>query len=258
MLKQSIIRNNLADIARHQDTDKSLSQGYIENFERHFARLREQPTALLELGVFHGGSLRMWHEYFQNGLVVGLDINANPLEILPERMRFYRGSQDDVQLLERIAEECAPTGFDIIIDDAAHIGTLSRASFRALFSRHLKSGGIYVLEDWGTGYWDAWPDGKSYRPAEMPHGPQPHLADHHLTIAKKLARRWTTQDSNTRTDPHFSCHNHGMVGFVKELVDEVGWPDITFPFRGNDELARRPSLIKELIIYTGQAFVIKT
>jgi len=29
------------------------------------------------------------------------------------------------------------------------------------------------------------------------------------------------------TDRHFAAHNFDMVGFVKELVDEVAWPDIT-------------------------------
>jgi hypothetical protein len=104
----------------------------------------------------------MWQEYFAQGLVVGLDLEANPFTHMPDRVRFYRGSQDDHALLDRIARECAPEGFDIVLDDASHVGTLARASFRKLFGEHLKRGGLYVVEDWGTGYWDAWSDGRRY------------------------------------------------------------------------------------------------
>ena len=108
------MQRTLAEIARSLNTDKTQSQGYIVNFERHFSHLRDKRIILLELGVLHGGSLLMWHEYFSKGLVVGLDLNSNPLTNLPGRMRFYQGSQDDQCLLDRIASECAPDGFDIV------------------------------------------------------------------------------------------------------------------------------------------------
>ncbi len=78
------------------------------------------------------------------------------------------------------------------IDDTSHAGSLTKASFWHLFVNHLKPGGLYFIEDWGTGYWDDWEDGKSYQ---------------------ELASE----------DPHrFPGHDHGMVGFVKQLVDESG------------------------------------
>jgi hypothetical protein len=52
-----------------------------------------------------------------------------PLTVMPERIRFYQGSQDDEALLDPLAKECAPDGFDIVIDDASHIGKLARVSF---------------------------------------------------------------------------------------------------------------------------------
>src|SRR5438309_8699047 len=52
--------------------------------------------------------------------------------------------------------ETAPEGFDVIIDDCSHIGELTRISFWHLFEHHLKPGGLYVIEDWSTGYWDSW------------------------------------------------------------------------------------------------------
>ena len=52
----------------------------------------------------------------------------------------------------------------IIIDDCSHIGEFTALSFWHLFDRHLKPGGLYVIEDWGTGYMRGTPDGKAYVP----------------------------------------------------------------------------------------------
>lgn len=63
-----------------------------------------------------------------------------------------------------VARKTAPEGFDIIIDDASHFGDLTKIAFWHLFDNHLKPSGLYVIEDWGTGYWSDWTDGKAYRP----------------------------------------------------------------------------------------------
>ena len=65
--------------------------------------------------------------------------------------------------MSRVANETAPDGFDIIIDDASHIGEFTKRSFWYLFDHHLKPGGLYVIEDWLTGYVDNWPDGKKLK-----------------------------------------------------------------------------------------------
>src|ERR1700693_5831036 len=37
---------------------------YFEIYERHFARFRGQEVHVLEIGIYSGGSLEMWREYF--------------------------------------------------------------------------------------------------------------------------------------------------------------------------------------------------
>lgn len=249
---------SLAEIALQFDTDKTQSQGYLDNFERHFGHLRDKPVKLLELGVLHGGSLLMWQEYFPRGLIVGLDRRANPLTEQLSRIRFYQGSQDDHVLLDHLIHECAPEGFDIVVDDASHVGTLSRASFQYLF-KHLKQGGIYVIEDWGTGYWKTWPDGAVYRPARS------RQFDTNRSFLLLMLRRLVKRlpglskwlQPREETDSNFASHNFGMAGFIKELVDEVAWTDIAHPQFGNDQLEQRFSRIKEMTIYPGHVFVTK-
>jgi hypothetical protein len=43
-------------------------------------------------------------------------------------VRLFAGDQADPMVLDRAAAEVAPRGFDIIIDDCAHIGPLAKAS----------------------------------------------------------------------------------------------------------------------------------
>jgi hypothetical protein len=216
---------DLHEIARRYPTDKG-ENGYLPAYEERFSSLRHAPVALLELGVLKGASLLMWQDYFTLG-VSGLD--RKPADVRGERIKVYQGDQQDKAVLDRIASERGP--FDIIIDDAAHIGTIARESFWHLFRNHLKPGGLYVVEDWGTGYWRDWPDGVGYRPNRG-------------KWLIKLLRR----------DANFTAHNFGMVGFIKELVDDCALEDITHP-RGNGE--RQSSLISDITLRRGQAFVRK-
>src|SRR6266571_4091989 len=49
---------------------------YFDIYHRHFARFRRRSPVVVEIGVFHGGSLQMWHHYFGPGTrVVGIDID---------------------------------------------------------------------------------------------------------------------------------------------------------------------------------------
>jgi hypothetical protein len=249
---------NLLDAAKY-DTDKVEHSHYLRNYEAWFQSLVDQDVRLLELGIYKGGSLLLWRDYFTKGLIVGLDLNPVDIPDDSGRIRLYQGQQQDTGLLDRIALETAPDGFDIIIDDCSHIGELTRISFWHLFDNHLKPGGIYVIEDWSTGYWDSFFDGVAlnYRP--------------NLKYSPALFRMRSTLAHLQRTTPalniilrlvkrilnggQFHSHDYGLVGFIKELVDECGMADVTREDRGIPPY--RPSKFKEMRITPGQVFILK-
>lgn len=250
--------------ASRYDTDKAQHKHYLRNYEDYFSPLLGREICLLELGVYHGGSLLLWRDYFDKGLIAGLDINPVTIEDAGDRIRVYQGEQQNTELLDRIARECAPEGFDVIIDDCSHVGELTRISFWHLFDKHLKSGGIYVIEDWGTGYWDSWTDGVRYRRAEG------HAFSsfnyrlsrgltrlHNSSVAKQLSvLRWlVSMLKKILLWRRFESHDFGMVGFVKELIDECGMADITHPTHGIGN--QRASKFRELRISQSHLFVIK-
>ncbi len=196
------------------DSDK-IANRYLEHYDPILEPWIGKQIVLLELGVHKGGSLLLWRDYFPLGTIVGIDINL-PKGFQPtERIRLFQGSQAAPRFLSRVADEVAPDGFDIIIDDASHIGELTKVAFWHLFDSHLKPGGLYVIEDWGTGYWDDWPDGKSVnleRTFQRRHGPS--------SFRLKLA-------TTLRLKTPMPSHNYGMVGFIKQLIDEQGAHDVT-------------------------------
>jgi 23S rRNA U2552 (ribose-2'-O)-methylase RlmE/FtsJ len=249
--------NNIKDIAERYDTDKAVHTHYLKNYDAFFQELADRPVRLLELGIKHGGSMLLWRDYFPQGKIVGLDINPVEIDDASGRIVTYQGRQEDRSLLDKIARETAPDGFDIIIDDCSHIGVLTRASFWHLFDNHLKSGGIYVIEDWGTGYWESFLDGVAYKPASRELSP----IKYKLTrIAARLqnipiAGRAASLAKAAILKRQYHSHDYGMVGFVKELIDEIGMNDITHPQFGVGQ--HRQSKFREMRISTSHLFVVK-
>jgi len=206
------------------DSDKSENTHYLRNYEEFFEHLVDKEIKLLELGVEKGGSLLLWRDYFEKGTIVGLGINPVHIEDPIGRIHVYQGRQQDTGLLDCIAQKEAPDGFDVIIDDCSHIGELTRISFWHLFENHMKPGGIYSIEDWGTGYWDRWIDGKRYK--SRIHTTYSWQRSRITQFAQELLYNRVTQrlshilKSSRIYKRRIPSHDYGMVGFVKELISD--------------------------------------
>ncbi len=240
------------------ETDKKVHTHYLANFERVFGPWVDKPVKLLELGVKDGGSLQMWRDYFPQGVIAGLDTAAVSIDDPSGRITIYQGEQQDTKLLDRIASECAPDGFDLIVDDASHLGDPSRISFWHLFEHHLVPGGVYVLEDWGVGYWPSCPDGSLLKPrnsswrAQLRSRIDSAIEERSLTANQERVLRRVSREL---TPKRIRSHDYGMVGLLKEIVDEVGIGDATAP--GEGVSPPRASAISSFEILHGQAFVHK-
>ncbi len=176
-----------------------------------------------------------WQDYMPLATIAGIDLalpRVIPERLSRDRVHMFKGDQTDTAFLTMVADKIAPNSeFDIIIDDACHLGYPTKLSFWHLFDNHLKSGGVYVIEDWGTGYWDSYEDGK--------------------TVDLK---------THDRTSPVLTSHMHGMVGFIKQLIDEVGYSDIALHEMAGKlprNMSRRDSKFESMTIYRGAAFIKK-
>lgn len=109
-----------------------------------------------------GESLRFWKDYFPHGQVYGLDIE-DKTGLQERRIRIFQGSQADASVLDRVMHAIGQP--DIIIDDGSHINAHVLFTFAMLFPK-LKDGGLYVVEDCQTSYWQQgyggqWPERNS-------------------------------------------------------------------------------------------------
>jgi hypothetical protein len=220
------------------NTDK-IKHRYLDVYDPILVPWLGREIKLLEIGIYKGGSLQLWRDYFPLASIVGIDFKLPEHFVSGERIQVFEGDQSDEQFLSEVANKTASEGFDIIIDDASHIGELTRRTFWHLFDHHLRPGGLYAIEDWGTGYWDDFPDGKRFNPANSLASQVQSLASEGLESSVKVP---------------FPCHAYGMVGFVKELVDEQGAASVTM---GRPKEERRASKFEHMLITPGIVFVTK-
>jgi len=136
------------------DTNVHKWHHYFDIYTRHFQQYRDRPIRMLEIGVYRGGSLRMWKQFFHpDSTIVGIDIDEScqAHEIADENVFVRIGSQADPNFLAKVNGEFGP--FDIILDDGSHKTHHQIISFGALFRSALKDGGCYMVEDTHTNYW---------------------------------------------------------------------------------------------------------
>ncbi len=153
----NIFSNNLYKLAKLSGTDKITGHCYIQHYDKHFHNLRKKKLNIFEIGVGGydvpnqgGRSLRMWKYYFPKSEIYSIDIHdKKPIE--ENRIKIFKGSQTDKVFLYDVYKKIG--NLDIIIDDGSHLNKDVITSFKILFPL-LNIGGIYVVEDTQTSYWN--------------------------------------------------------------------------------------------------------
>jgi hypothetical protein len=137
----------LEEIGNRCGTDKTRRHGYHRFYPLFLEQYRDKQIAILEVGLYRGASLDMWLEYFPFAFVYGLDIDGP--ELRGERFHVMKGDQSDVRCLSHFDGK----DIDLIVDDGSHVPEHQLSTFSFLFSKALKDGGTYVIEDIETSYW---------------------------------------------------------------------------------------------------------
>lgn len=146
--------SSLDELAVQYNTDKSSAQhDYCRLYEALFAPLRYEHMTLLELGVWKGGSIRLWRDYFPDAVIVGVDNfswvdnywHSDPRPDLTalRDVHIFECNQDAMGLPDLLGDHCPLT---IVIDDCSHHPETTLASF-GLLRKCLAPGGFYIIED---------------------------------------------------------------------------------------------------------------
>lgn len=129
---------------------------YLRHYELFLKQLKNDEFTFIEFGVDKGYSLKMWHEYFPNASIIGVD--KNPVSLDADRIVTI---QDDVlsdNLFNNLKQY--EGNINVIIDDSLHAWSTQRILFEKYFPL-LNSKGYYIVEDIRCG---AMGDGQYERP----------------------------------------------------------------------------------------------
>lgn len=118
---------------------------YFEIYDRHFSCFRNREVNVLEVGIYSGGSLEMWRNYFgPRCRIYGVDIEPACRAYESEFIRVFIGDQGDRNFWKRVKQEVQ--SLDIVIDDGSHLSAHQIATFEELLP-HIEPGGVYLCED---------------------------------------------------------------------------------------------------------------
>jgi hypothetical protein len=191
------------------------SNDLLTIYEELMPRVSPDGTGrILEVGIASGESLPIWRKHF--GTVFGLDITLAGVKQPYPHAHLFECDQHDLAALQRVATSIMTElggPLDMIIDDGAHTGLATLNTWQA-FWPILKPGGVYCIEDWGTGYWPYFSDGELVALPTV--GKQGHA---------EPAPRERPKGKSTLPNVFYS-HEYGMPGVVKQLLDELAGGDV--------------------------------
>jgi cephalosporin hydroxylase len=182
---------------------------YFDIYNRHFAPFRDHDVTVVEFGVYQGGSLQMWRDYFgPRARIVGVDIDPRCGE-LPVDADVVIGDQADPAFHARLREQVGPV--DIVIEDGGHTMGQQLTTFREMWPA-VRDGGVYLVEDLHTSYWSNF--GGGYR--------RPGTFIEHAKDLVDSLNAWHSRDPESfRVDEH--THTvRGMHVYDSVIVFDKG------------------------------------
>lgn len=145
-----IFNSTLEEMVDNSRTDKNTIHSYLPLYQKLLVTKKKTSKNILEIGIFNGGSIKLWSDYFINATVYGLDIinMKNIWEGIKnkENIKLYTSTDaynDTFFINEFLSKNIK---FDFMLDDGPH--TLeSMKKFINLYSKIMTDDGILIIED---------------------------------------------------------------------------------------------------------------
>lgn len=140
---------SLIDLVDNSRTDKNTLHSYLQLYQQLLIKKKDTAKNVLEIGINQGGSLKLWHDFFTNAQIYGLDIM--PIVHMwkeiknKDRIKIGRFDAYDVEFFNNNFLN-KNIKFDFMLDDGPH--TLdSMKQFINLYSQIMTEDGILIIED---------------------------------------------------------------------------------------------------------------
>lgn len=125
-------------------------ENYFEIYDLLLTKYRGKNIIFIEFGVFAGGSLFMWREFFgPQARIIGVDLNPDALKWRDFGFEIFIGDQGSEKFLKNLFLQVGEV--DIVLDDGGH--KFHQQIITSTISlRFIKDGGALIVEDTHTSY----------------------------------------------------------------------------------------------------------
>jgi len=142
--------SNLKEI---YDSIPYLSIKYDSYFSVYEALLQKyvgQEITIVEVGIFNGGSLFMWRQFFgPKARIIGIDLNPDAQEWEKHGFEIYIGDQSSEAFWTELFQKIGKV--DVLIDDGGHTNWQQVVTSHYAI-QNIKDGGLLIVEDVHTNY----------------------------------------------------------------------------------------------------------
>jgi hypothetical protein len=150
---------SLADLIDNNRTNINTHYSYLDTFQLLFSNKKETTSNVLEIGTSCGmcGSIKLWHDYFPNAIVYGLD-DIKIEYIFPdikEKDKIVINTPVDSHDPGFIKTNFSDNNikFDIILDTLITEDLAKKLTVLDLYLPLLKENGILILENIQSPSW---------------------------------------------------------------------------------------------------------
>ena len=133
---------------KYYDTSVVDLHNYIPTYEALFSTMKNKYINLLEIGIYQGGSLKLWRDYFTKANIIGIDIVYTEIArttLANTNVSVFLSDSTDSNS-NVLTSKIKDIEFDIIIDDGCYSFDSQYKTLQNYWGK-LKTGGIYIIED---------------------------------------------------------------------------------------------------------------
>ena len=125
---------------------------YFDVYENLLSKYKNKNIIFVEIGIFNGGSLKLWKKYFgENSKIIGIDINekCKQFEDKENNIEVFIGNQSDEKFWFNFFDKVG--NVDVILDDGGHTN-LDQIVTTINTIPYINDNGALIIEDTHTSY----------------------------------------------------------------------------------------------------------
>ena len=91
------MNKRLKDLFLNNENFSFKWEKYFDVYEEYFTKFRDKNITFVEIGIYNGGSLKVWRDFFgPKSRIIGIDINPDCKKFEEDGIEIYIGNQSEI------------------------------------------------------------------------------------------------------------------------------------------------------------------